>query len=110
MRIIVEKVSSYRRVRCTLLTVEVRQDVLRKAGMADIQQNGSRNGELPAEVVTVSKEEILAEIGSEAERRLGIKGGWQEFARLYYEGALPDSLAVNELAILLHGADEPRVS
>ncbi len=77
--------------------------------MADIQQNGSRNGGIPAEFVPVSRDEILAEIGREAERRLGIEGGWQEFARLYYEGLLPDSLAVNELAILLHGADESRL-
>ena len=77
--------------------------------MAKKLHNGSRNGGKPAEFVPVSRDEILAEIGIEAERRLGIEGGWREFARQYHEHLLPDSLAVNELAILLHGVEEPRV-
>ncbi len=53
-----------------------------------------------AEVYRTSEEEIPYEIDQEARRRLSMSG--EEFAEAYLKGGLlPDTLAVNELAILL---------
>jgi len=50
----------------------------------------------------VTREEIVAEIDREAKRRLGMT--FEEFYAEYREGNLPDTLAVNELTILLRFA------
>ncbi len=57
----------------------------------------------PAEVVEISEEELLAQIGREAEERLGM--GLSEFAEKYRRGELPDTPAVNELGILLESVE-----
>ncbi len=69
------------------------------------QANG-HNGGVPAEVVEVSAEELLEEVDRGAINRLGLSG-WREFAEKYHSGLLPDTLAVNELGILLESAEEP---
>ena len=74
--------------------------------MAEILHNGSRNDGTPAEIIEVSPEELLAEVDRGAQNRLGMSG-WQEFAERYHSGLLPDTLAVNELGILLESAEEP---
>jgi ribosome-binding protein aMBF1 (putative translation factor) len=48
--------------------------------------------------------ELWAEIDREARRRLGLSG--EEFARLYHQKALPDTLAAVELAIVLSTIDD----
>ncbi len=53
-------------------------------------------------VEEVTREEIVAEIDREAKERLGMS--FDEFYAEYREGKLPDTLAVNELAILLRFA------
>lgn len=50
----------------------------------------------------IDREEIVAEIDREARRRLGMT--FEEFYAEYREGNLPDTLAVNELVILLRFA------
>ncbi len=57
----------------------------------------------PAEVVEISEEELLAQIGREAEERLGMS--LIEFAEKYRRGELPDTPAVNELGILLESVE-----
>jgi hypothetical protein len=74
--------------------------------VADTLHNGIRNGGIPAEVEEVSTEELLAEVDRGARKRLRLSG-WQEFADRYHRGLLPDTLAVNELGILLESAEEP---
>lgn len=56
----------------------------------------------------VTREEIVAEIDREARARLGMS--FDEFRRHYREGDLPDTLAVNELVILLRFAGLDAVS
>lgn len=53
-------------------------------------------------VEEVSREEIVAEIDREARDRLDMS--FEEFLAAYEEGGLPDTLAVNELVILLRFA------
>jgi hypothetical protein len=77
-------------------------------GEVEMQHNGSRNGGIPAEVVEVAPEELLEEVDRGARQRLHLSG-WEEFAERYHGGQLPDTLAVNELGILLESAEEPRV-
>ncbi len=76
--------------------------------MAEELKNGSRNGGIPAQVVEVTPQELLDEVDRGARQRLNLSG-WQEFAQKYHEGLLPDTLAVNELGILLESAEESRV-
>jgi hypothetical protein len=76
--------------------------------MAEITRNGARDGGIPAEIVEVSAEELLAEVDRGARERLHMSG-WEEFAEKYHRGLLPDTLAVNELGILLESAEESRV-
>ena len=65
-------------------------------------------GTLPAEFVDVSREELLARVDRGAKRRLGLSG-WPEFAEMYHRGLLPDTLAVNELGILLDSVEKSGV-
>ena len=74
--------------------------------MAEKLHDGTRNGGIPAEIIEVSPDELLAEVDRGAQNRLGMSG-WQEFAKRYHGGLLPDTLAVNELGILLESAEEP---
>jgi hypothetical protein len=74
----------------------VRKDVLGKAGMADIVE---QNGYPSIEPIEVSDEELREEIAREAEARLDMT--YEEFVEAYREGTLPDTLAVNDLVILL---------
>ena len=60
-----------------------------------------RNPWLP--VMEISEEELLAQIGREAEERLGMS--LIEFAEKYRRGELPDTPAVNELGILLESVE-----
>jgi hypothetical protein len=57
----------------------------------------------PAEVLEISAEDMLAQIGREAEERLGMS--LEEFAEKYRRGKLPDTSAVNELGILLESVE-----
>ena len=77
-------------------TIEVRQDVLRKAGVADMLE---QNGYPSIEPLDASDDELRQEVGREAEARLGMT--YEELVEAYREGTLPDTLAVNELVILL---------
>ncbi len=52
----------------------------------------------------VTSEDLFAEIDRESRRRLGMSGA--EFARKYRQHELPDTLAVNELGILLNCVEE----
>lgn len=54
------------------------------------------------EVEEVTREEIVEEIDREARERLGMS--FDEFYEGYRNGDLPDTLAVNELVILLRFA------
>jgi hypothetical protein len=76
--------------------------------MAGKLKNGSHNGGIPAEIVEVTPQELLAEVDRGARQRLHLSG-WEEFAEMYHGGLLPDTLAVNELGILLESAEESRV-
>ena len=76
--------------------------------MAAERHNGSPNGAIPAEVVELSEEELIREIDQEAQERLGI--GFEQFLDEYQAGTLPDTLAVNELVILLRLVRPPRIS
>lgn len=76
--------------------------------MADTPHNGSRNGGRPAEVVEVTTDSLLARVDRGARKRLGMSG-WEEFASQYHRGLLPDTLAVNELGILLESAEKSGV-
>ena len=53
-------------------------------------------------VEEVTREEIVAEIERGARDRLGMS--YEEFLAAYEEGGLPDTLAANELVILLRFA------
>jgi hypothetical protein len=68
------------------------------------QTNGS-DGAIPAEIGEISREELLARVDRGAKGRLGLSG-WEEFADMYRHGELPDTLAVNELGILLDTAEQ----
>lgn len=57
----------------------------------------------PAEVLEISAEDVLAQIGREAEERLGMS--LEEFAEKHRRGKLPDTSAVNELGILLDSVE-----
>jgi hypothetical protein len=76
--------------------------------MAAEQYNGSRNGAPDVEFCEVTREQLLARVDRGAKRRLGLSG-WEEFAKKYHSGSLPDTLAVNELSILLDTAEQSRV-
>jgi len=76
--------------------------------MAESHHNGSRNGGIPAEVVEVTTDELLARVDRGARKRLNMSG-WEEFAEKYRRGELPDTLAVNELGILLDSAQKSSV-
>lgn len=52
--------------------------------------------------VQISDEEMLAEIDEQAKSRLDMEDGLQEFQEAYRNGALPDTLAANELAMMFH--------
>lgn len=71
-------------------------------------QTNGHNGAIPAEIVEISREELLERVDRGAKRRLGLSG-WKEFADLYCGGSLPDTLAVNELGILLDSAKKSGV-
>ena len=73
-----------------------------------MQHNGNHNGAPPVEFCEVTREELLARVDRGAKRRLGLSG-WEEFAEKYHCGLLPDTLAVNELSILLDTAEQSRV-
>jgi hypothetical protein len=59
----------------------------------------SSNGYPEIEPVEISDDELRAEIAREVGVRLGM--GYDEFVEAYQEGTLPDTLAVNELVMLL---------
>jgi len=80
---------------------------LEASAVAETLHNGSRNGGIPAKIIEVSSDELLAEVDRGARNRLGLSG-WREFAERYHDGLLPDTLAVNELGILLESAEDPR--
>lgn len=65
-----------------------------------MKESGEAEG---VEVEEVSREEIIAEIDRQAKERLGGMS-FEEFLAAYRDGALPDTLAVNELVILLRFA------
>jgi hypothetical protein len=58
------------------------------------------NGYPHIEPVEVTDEELLEEIRKGVEARTAMT--FDEFVEAYREGTLPDTLAANELAILLH--------
>ena len=57
------------------------------------------NGYPQIEPLEISDDELREQIGREAEARLGMD--FDEFVESYREGTLPDTLAVNELVMLL---------
>jgi hypothetical protein len=67
--------------------------------MAEELHNGKRNGYPSIEPLEISNRELIEEIGREAEERLGLD--FPAFLDAYRSGTLPDTLAVNELVILL---------
>ena len=58
------------------------------------------NGHPSIDPVEISDTELLEEIGRESEIRLGMD--LDTLIQAYREGTLPDTLAANELVILLH--------
>ena len=76
--------------------------------MSAEQRNGSHNGAIPAEFVELSEEERIREIDQEARERLGMS--FEQFVKEYRAGQLPDTLAVNELVIMLRLVDPSRIS
>lgn len=72
--------------------------------VAEQLHKGSRNGGIPAEMVEITPESLRERVDRGARKRLGLSG-WEEFAEKYYGGVLPDTLAVNELGILLDSAE-----
>ncbi len=75
--------------------------------MSDDKLDGSRNGGIPAEALELSEEELIAEIDQEARERLGMN--FEQFVEEYRAGTLPDTLAVNELVIMLRLVDFPQI-
>ena len=75
--------------------------------MSREQRNGSYNGAIPAEVVELSEEELVEEIDQEAHERLGIS--FEQFVQEYRAGTLPDTLAVNELVMMLRLVEPSRI-
>jgi len=67
--------------------------------MAEKLHSASSNGYPQIDPVEISDDELRAEIGREVEARLGMD--YDEFVEAYQEGTLPDTLAVNELVMLL---------
>lgn len=67
--------------------------------MAEKLHSISPNGYPEIEPVEISDDELREEIAREVEARLGM--GYDEFVEAYREGTLPDTLAVNELVMLL---------
>ncbi len=65
------------------------------------------NGALPAEIVELSEEEIINDIDQEARERLHMS--FDQFVEEYRAGTLPDTLAVNELVIMLRLVDPSRI-
>lgn len=57
------------------------------------------NGIESVEPIQVSDEEILEQIDREAGMRMGMESG--QFAEAYRKGSLPDTLAANELAMMM---------
>jgi len=74
----------------------------------EVPQTNGRNGVIPAEIVEVSREDLLARVDRGAKTRLGLSG-WKEFAEMYHGGLLPDTLAVNELGILFDSVEKSGV-
>ena len=74
-----------------------------EAGQEEYKMSEKRDERKPAEILEVSEEELLAQIGREAEERLGMS--LEEFAEKYCRGELPDTPAVNELGILLESVE-----
>lgn len=67
--------------------------------MAKQLHNVSSNGYPKIEPVEISDDELRGEIGREVEARLDMT--YDQFVEAYREGSLPDTLAVNELVMLL---------
>ncbi len=67
--------------------------------MAEKLHNVSSNGYPQIEPVEISDDELRLEIAREVEARLDMD--FYEFVEAYHEGSLPDTLAVNELVMLL---------
>jgi hypothetical protein len=67
--------------------------------MTDKSNSVSSNGYPEIEPVEISDDELREGIAREAEARLGMT--YEELVEAYQEGTLPDTLAVNELVILL---------
>ncbi len=72
-----------------------------------VQRNGTQNGAIPAEPVELSEEELVREIAQETQERLGMS--FEQFVEEYRAGTLPDTLAVNELVILLRLVEPSRI-
>jgi hypothetical protein len=74
----------------------------------DVQRETPQaNGAKPAEAVELSEEEIIREIDQEARERLHMS--FDQFVDEYRAGTLPDTLAVNELVIMLRLVDPSRI-
>ena len=73
-----------------------------------VQHDGSLNGDISAEVIELSEEELIRELDQEAKERLGMS--FEQFVEHYNSGLLPDTLAVNELVILLRLVEPSRIS
>lgn len=63
------------------------------------------NGYPHIEPLKISDEELREHIAREAEARLGMT--YEKFVEAYQEGSLPDTVAVNELIILLDFVEYP---
>jgi hypothetical protein len=68
--------------------------------MAEWLHSSSTNWCPEIDPVEISDDELREEIGREAEARLDLT--YDEFVEAYREGTLPDTLAANELAMLLY--------
>ena len=71
------------------------------------RETPQRNGAIPAQVVELSEEELISEIDQEARGRLGMS--FEQFVLEYQTGTLPDTLAVNELIIMLRLVEPSRL-
>jgi hypothetical protein len=67
--------------------------------MADELHSVSSNGYPEIDPVEISDDELREEISREVQARLGMD--FDHFVEAYREGTLPDTLAVNELVMLL---------
>lgn len=73
--------------------------------MAEQLHNVSSNGYPQIDPVEISDDELRGEIAREVEARLEMN--FDEFVEAYREGTLPDTLAVNELVMLLRFVELP---